>query len=457
MVEPYDVIVIGAGPGGYVAAIRAAQLGQRTAVVERDDQPGGRCLNYACIPAKTLLRTAELYDEARNDAAELGIKVEGVSLDWPQVHRHREKIRKTLTGGVSMLFEKNKVETISGDASLSADGKVVVNDHAYDAEAVILATGSIATPIPGVAFGDRILDTWGAWSLPELPARLAVVGAGASGAEIASAYGRFGTEVILIEMLDRILPAEDADSSKLVEREFKGQNITVATGTKVDSVKAGKKSVKLSYGGTEAEADYLVIAGGRAPDVEALNLAKAGITTNDAGKIEVDDHQRTSKEGVYAIGDLVPGPALAHKASEEALVAAETAAGVETHPVDVEGMPGVTFCQPQVASVGLTEADARETGREIKVGKFSLGAVGGGTVYGDRRGFVKIIADAEYGEILGGHIVGNHAGDMISELADARALEGGYQELARIAHPHPTISEAIPEAARAVDGWAIHQ
>jgi len=457
MAEPFDVMVIGAGPGGYVAAIRAAQLGQRTAVVERDDQPGGRCLNYACIPAKTLLRTAELYDEARNGAAELGIKVEGVSLDWPQVHKHREKIRKTLTGGVSMLFEKNKVETISGNGSLSADGNVAVNDHVYEAKAVVLATGSIATPIPGVAFGDRILDTWGAWSLPELPARLAVVGAGASGSEIASAYGRFGTEVILIEMLDRILPAEDADASKLVEREFKGQNITVATGTKVENVKAGKKSVKLSYGGTEAEVDYLVIAGGRAPDTEALNLSEAGVATDDAGKVEVDDHQRTSKDGVYAIGDLVSGPALAHKASEEAVVAAETAAGVETHPVDIEGMPGVTFCQPQVASLGLTEAEAKETGREIKVGKFSLGAVGGGAVYDDRRGFVKIIADAEYGEILGGHIVGNHAGDMISELADARALEGGYQELARIVHPHPTISEAIPEAARAVDGWAIHQ
>ena len=457
MADPYDVIVIGAGPGGYVAAIRAAQLGQRTAVVERDEQPGGRCLNYACIPAKTLLRTAELYDETQNAAAELGIKVEGVSLDWPQVHKHREKIRKTLTGGVSMLFEKNKIDTISGVGSLTGDGNVVVGETTYETKAVVLASGSVATPVPGIEFGGRVIDTWGAWSLPELPAKLAVIGAGASGAEIASAYGRFGTEVILIEMLDRVLPAEDADVSKLVEREFKRQNITVATGMRCEIVSAGKKSVKLTYEGTPAEVDHLVIASGRAPDVEALNLAEAGVTTNDAGQIEVDDHQRTSRAGIFAIGDLVPGPALAHKASEEGIVAAETAAGVETHPVDVAGIPGVTFCQPQVASVGLTEAEAKETGREIKVGKFSLGGVGGGVVYDDRRGFVKIIADAEYGEILGGHIVGNSAGDMISELADARELEGGYQELARIAHPHPTISEAIPEAARAVDGWAIHQ
>ena len=457
MAEPYDVIVIGSGPGGYVAAIRAAQLGQRTAVVERDDQPGGRCLNYACIPAKTLLRTAELYDAARRDAAELGIKIEGVSLDWPQVHKHREKIRKTLTGGVSLLFEKNKIDTISGTGSLTADGNVTVGDQTYETKSVVLATGSIAVPIPGIEFGGRILDTWGAWSLPELPARMAVVGGGASGAEIASAYGRFGAEVILIEMLDRILPAEDADSSKLVAREFARQNITIATGTRCENVKAGKKSVKLSYEGTDAEVDYLVIAGGRRPDVEGLNLAEAGVVIAEDGKIEVDAYQRTSRDGVYAIGDIVRGPALAHKASDEGIIAVETAAGVETEPLDVEGVPGVTFCQPQVASVGLTEAEAKETGREIKVGKFSLGAVGGGSVYDDRRGFVKIIADAEYGEIVGAHIVGNRAGDMISELTNVRELEGGYLELARIAHPHPTISEAIPEAARAVDGWAIHQ
>jgi len=456
MADGYDVIVIGAGPGGYVAAIRAAQLGQRTAVVESDDRLGGRCLNYACIPAKTLLRTAEVYDEAQH-AAELGVRAEGVSLDWDQVHSRREKVRDTLTGGVALLFEKNRIDVLAGVGSLTADGGVRVGDVMHQAKAVILATGSVALPIPGVEFGGRVLDTWGAWSLPELPERLAVVGAGASGCEIASAYGRFGSEVLLIEMLDQILPAEDAESSKLVAREFKRQNITVSTGAPVESVEAAKKSVTLSYGGTDAEVDYLVIAGGRGPDTEALNLSEAGVALADNGMIEVDELQRTSKAGVFAIGDLVRGPALAHKASEEGIVAAETAAGAPTQPVDVDGIPAVTFCQPQVASVGMTEEQARATGREIKVGKFSLGGVGGGAVYDDRRGFVKLIADTEYGEILGGHIVGNRAGDLIGELADTRELEGGYQELARIPHPHPAISEAIPEAARAVDNWAIHQ
>ena len=456
MADPYDVVVIGSGPGGYVAAIRAAQLGQRTAVVEKDTV-GGRCLNYACIPAKTLLHTAEVYDEARNGAAELGVKVEGASLDWKKVQARREKVRKTLTGGVAMLFEKNKIDYLEGAGSLTADGDVKVGSDTLAAKAVVLATGSAALPIPGVEFGGRILDTWGAWSLKELPAKMAVVGAGASGSEIASAYGRFGTEVTLIEMLDQILPAEDPDCARVVAQAFKKQNITISTGTPVADVSAGKSSVKLSYGDSQAEVDYLVIAGGRAPDTEGLGVAEAGVRVGEDGKIEVDEYQRTSREGVFAIGDLVRGGALAHKAMEEGIVAVETAAGAPTHPLDVDGVPGATFCRPQVASVGLTEPQARESGREIKVGKFKLGAIGAGAVYDDRQGFVKIIADAEFGEILGAHIVGNRACDMISELVDTRELEGGYQDLARIVHPHPTVSEAVLEAARSVDGWATHQ
>jgi dihydrolipoamide dehydrogenase len=456
MGDRYDVIVIGAGPGGYVGAIRAAQLGQKTAVVERDT-PGGRCLNYACIPAKTMLHTAEVYDEARNGAAELGIKIEGASLDWDALAKRREKVRKTLTGGVSMLFDKNKIELIEGEASLDGDANVKVGRKKYEAGAVVVATGSVALAIPGVEFGDRVVDTWGAWSLPELPKTMAVVGAGASGSEIASAYGRFGTDVILIEMLDQILPLEDKDCARVVERAFKKQNITVATKSKVESVEAGAKSVKVSYGDQTAEVDYLCIAGGRAPDTEPLNLSEAGVETEDNSQLKVDEYQRTTRDGVFAIGDLVRGPALAHKAQEEGIVAVETIAGHPTHPVDVDGVPGATFCHPQVASVGLTEAQAKETGREIKVGKFNLGGVGAGTVYDDRQGMVKIVGDAEYGEILGAHVVGNRACDMIAELVDTRALEGGYQELARIVHPHPTISEAVLEAARAVEDWATHQ
>ncbi len=454
MVDSYDVIVIGGGPGGYVAAIRAAQLGKKVAVVERD-KAGGRCLNYACIPAKTMLYTAELLDQAQN-SAELGLAVKGASLDWKALGARRAKVSETLSGGVEMLWQKNKVTRIEGEGSLDTDGNVVVNSETHAAEAVVLATGSVAMAIPGVEFGDRIVDTWGAWSLPSQPKSIGVVGAGASGAEIASAYIRYGTKVTLIEMLPQILPLEDKDCARVVERTFTKQGIEILTGTPISDVEAGSKSVKAKVGEQSLEFDYLAIAGGRAPDTAALNLEGAGIKTAEDGKIEIDELQRTATPKVYAIGDLVRGPALAHKAMEEGVVAVETIAGAPTHAIDPDLVPGATFCHPQVASVGLTEAQAKEAGREIKVGKFKLGGVGSSVIYDDRDGMVKIIADAEYGEILGAHIVGNRACDMISELVDTVALEGGYQELARIMHPHPTMSEAVLDAARAVDGWATH-
>jgi dihydrolipoamide dehydrogenase len=454
MADSYDVIVIGGGPGGYVAAIRSAQLGKKTAVVERD-KPGGRCLNYACIPAKTVLHTAELYDQARN-SAELGLTVKGASIDWKALGKRRAAVSESLSSGVEMLWKKNKVTRIEGDGSLTAEAGVKVGDDTYEAGAVVLATGSVPLPIPGTEFGGRVVDTWGAWSLPEQPKRIAVVGAGASGCEIASAYGRFGTEVLLIEMLDQILPAEDTDVVRIVERAFKKQGITVSTGTPVESVEAGKDSVKLSYGEGSAEVDYLCVAGGRAPDVEGLGLSEAGVELEENGKVRVDEFGLTSNLKVYAIGDLVNAKALAHKASEEGVVAAEHAAGAPTHPVDQNLVAGATFCQPQVAGVGLTEAAAKEAGHDVKVGKLKLGGVGAATVYDDKDGLVKLVVDSQYGEILGAHVVGKRACDMISELVATMALEGGYQELARIVHPHPTISEAIFEAARAVDGWATH-
>jgi len=277
--DSYDVIVIGGGPGGYVAAIRAAQLGKKTAVVEMD-KPGGRCLNYACIPAKTILHSAELYDHAKN-GADLGITADGVSVDWDALEKRRASVSQGLSSGVEMLWKKNKVDLIEGEASLTAEASVAVGDATYEAATVVLATGSVALAIPGVEFSDRVVDTWGAWSLPEQPKSIAVVGAGASGADIASAYGRLGTEVTLIEMLDQILPAEDKDMARVVERTFKKQGITISTGTPVESVDAGKKSVKVKYGDTEIEVDYLCIAGGRAPDTAPLNLDAAGVKTTD--------------------------------------------------------------------------------------------------------------------------------------------------------------------------------
>jgi dihydrolipoamide dehydrogenase len=455
MPDSFDLIVIGGGPGGYVAAIRAAQLGQKVAVVERD-KAGGRCLNYACIPAKTLLRTAEIYSEAKN-GGDLGIVAKDIELDWDALGRRRASVSESLSNGVSFLWDKNKIPVIQGHGSLTAEGNVKVGDDVYEAGAVILATGSVALPIPGVEFGDRVVDTWGAWSLPERPQKIAVVGAGASGSEIASAYARFGTEVILIEMLDQILPAEDKDMAKIVERVFKKQGIEISTGAPVENVEAGKKSVKFTYGDKSAEVDYLCVAGGRAADVEGLGLTEAGVEMDESGrKIKVDPYQQTSNPKVYAIGDLVNKKALAHKASEEGVVAVEKAAGVETHPVDQELMVGATFTHPQVASVGLTEAQAKEAGHEVKVGKQKIAGEGAGTVYDDKDGIVKLVVDAKYGEVLGAHIVGNRACDMIAELVATMALEGGYQELSRIVHPHPTASETVLDAARAVDGWAIH-
>ena len=450
----FDVIVIGGGPGGYVAAIRAAQLGKSTAVVEKD-KAGGRCLNYACIPAKTMLHTAEVLDEAKN-SAEIGVKVTGAELDWDALGQRRTDVSASLEGGVNGLFKKNKIEFIAGEGSLTEDGNVKVGDTTYEAGKVIIATGSVAQSIPGVEFSDRVLDTWGAWSVPEQPKSIAVVGAGASGAELASAYIRFGTEVKLIEMLDQILPAEDKDVVRVVERTFKKQGIEVSTGTPVENVEVGKDSVKFTYGDNSAEVDYLMIAGGRVPDIGPLGLEAAGVKLDDNGRVKVDEYQRTSNEKVYAIGDIVRGSALAHKAMEEGVVAAEHASGAETHPVNLDLVPGATFCHPQVASVGLTEAQAKEAGHDIKTGKFKLGGVGAGTVYDDRDGMVKLVVDKKYGEILGAHIVGNRACDMIAELVAVMALEGGLQELQRIMHPHPTISEAVVEGARAVDGWATH-
>src|SRR3954467_14255847 len=454
MPEQYDCIVIGSGPGGYVAAIRAAQLGMKTAVVEKD-KVGGRCLNYACIPAKAVLRVADILSEI-DEADEFGIEVAGREVDFSKVSARREKVVKTLTGGVGGLFKKNKIDVIEGVGAL-ADGGVKVGDETYTAsKAIILATGSVPRPVPGTQFGGRVIGTEEAWGLEELPKKIAVLGAGASGSEIASAYGRLGTEVLLFEMLDRVLPTEDADISKVAARAFAKQNIKVHTGVPVENVQSHEDKVTFSFGDQSDEADYLVIAAGRGPDIEALGLDKAGVKLTDRGLIEVDGALRTSVPKLYAIGDLVPGPALAPKASDEGVIAVEDAAGMKTHPIEYIDIPRATFCTPNVASFGLTEAQARDAGMDVVVGKVQYGAVGAGTVYGDRGGVIKVVGDKRYGELVGGHIVGAKATELIQELVNAKALEGGYAEVARIVHGHPTLSDGVMEAARAADGWLIH-
>jgi dihydrolipoamide dehydrogenase len=449
----YDCIVIGSGPGGYVAAIRAAQLGMKTAVVEKEFI-GGRCLNIACIPAKAVLRAADVLTEVR-EAGDFGIKVAEPSVDFKGVGAHRDKVIKTLTGGVGMLLKKNKVDVIEGVGSLTSGGNVKVGDDEIEAGTVIIATGSVPKPILGLEFGGRVLDTAAAWLLSEQPKKLAVIGAGASGTEIASAYGRLGTETVLLEALPQILPLEDKDIARTAAREL-GKQMTIVTGANITKAEATDKGVTLDWGDGEQQFDYVAIAAGRAPDTEALGLADAGIELLENGQIKVDGHQKTSKDGVYAIGDIVPGPWLAHKASEEGVIAVESAAGQDPHPLDHAAIPAATFCYPQVASFGLTEEKAKEQGYEVAVGKIPMGAVGAPTVYGDRGGMIKIVGDKAYGEILGAHIVSAKAADLIEELVIAKELEGGYPEVAKTIHPHPAFAEAVLEAARATDGWLIH-
>lgn len=341
----YDCVVIGSGPGGYVAAIRAAQLGMKTAVIEKDEV-GGRCLNYACIPAKAVLRVADVLDEVR-DAGEFGIKVSEPTVDFDAVSERRLKVIKTLTGGVSGLFKKNKIDLLEGHGTVIGAGTVRVGaskdgDEVDVTKCIVVATGSIKKPIPGTRFGGRVIGTEEAWALKELPKRLVVVGAGASGTEIASAYARLGVEVKLFEALDRVLPTEDADISKLAERGFKKQGIEVHTSTLVENVQTHDDRCTFSFGGQDDEAEWLVIAAGRGPDVEGLGLEDVGIRLNEQGLIAVNGSMRTSVDGIWAIGDLTPGPALAHKASDEGIIAVEDAAGMETHPIEYVDVPRAT-------------------------------------------------------------------------------------------------------------------
>jgi dihydrolipoamide dehydrogenase len=451
--DRFDVVVVGSGPGGYVGAIRAAQLGLRTAVVERA-AVGGRCLNDACIPAKTVLRAADALDEVRN-AGTFGIETTATRVDFAAVQARREEVGRTLSAGVAALLRKHGVELVAGEARLVAGG-VAVDAETLESPAVVLATGSRRRALPGLEFGGRVIGTEEAWRLEELPASLAVIGAGPSGVEIASAYARLGSAVVLVEALDQPLPGEDRDVARALARGLRDQGVELLTGARVDDVTRADDAVRFTVGGEARSVDWLVVAVGREPDVDALGLDDADLARDELGLLAVDDDQRTTLPGVFAVGDLVAGPALAHKASEEAVVAVEAIAGEPTTPVDRAFVPRVTFATPAVASVGLTEEQARTAGHDVLVGKVPYGAVGAGTVLGVRGGAVKLVADRDTRELLGAHIVGPKAPELLQELVTARALHGGVGDIARVIHGHPTLSEAVLEAARAADGWLIH-
>ena len=378
------------------------------------------------------------------------------SIDFAAVGERRRKVIKTLTGGVAGLMKKNQIDVIEGVGAVTKDANVRVGDDLYEAKTVILATGSVPKPVPGTSFGGRVIGTEEAWALEELPRTLAVIGAGASGAEIASAYGRMGTQV---RSSRRSTACSRPRTPTSPRSPAAGSPSRTSRSTRARSCRTSARPTARCASSTatqQAEADWLVIAAGRGPDVEHLGLDEAGVELDDKGLISVDGRQRTSVRDVYAIGDIVRGPALAHKSSDEGIIAVEDAAGMETHALEYIDIPRATFCAPNVASFGLTEEQAREQGLDIVVGKLQYGAVGAGTVYGDRSGVIKIIGDKQYGELVGGHIVGAKAVDLIQELVNAKALEGGYAEVARIVHGHPTFSEGVMEAARAADGWLVH-
>jgi dihydrolipoamide dehydrogenase len=458
--EKYDVTIIGAGPGGYVAAIRCAQLGLKTAIVEKDSRLGGTCLLRGCIPTKALLESAHLYDKVR-DAKKFGIKVDGASLDFDAVQKYRERTVTTNSKGVDFLMRKNKIDVHSGHGRLAGRGKVSVTDAdgkvtELQSKNVILATGSVCKDLPFIEMDHvRTVNSDDILEIQKVPASLVVMGAGAVGTEFACVYNSFGAKVTLVEYMDRLLPIEDEDCSAELEKAFKRRGITSKTAskvTKVDLVKGGVKVHVEPRDGGDAEvieAEMLLVAVGRAPVTWDVGLETTSIRADERGMIPVDGHCRTSEPGVFAIGDIIATPMLAHAASHEGVLVAETIAGKEPHPINHLHTPNCTYTFPEVASVGLTEKAAREKGYDVKLGSFPFTANGKARIMGEPEGLVKIVADAKYNEVLGVHIVGPKATELISELVLALGLESTVDEIAHAIHPHPTLAESIGEAAHA--------
>jgi dihydrolipoamide dehydrogenase len=465
MENTFDVIVIGSGPGGYVAAIRASQLGLKTAVVEREAL-GGICLNWGCIPTKALLKSAEVMEYFQH-AKDYGFNVQGYQHDFDAVVKRSRGVADGMSKGVQFLMKKNKIEVVMGTAKLTRDKKVEVTDaqgqkKMLSAKHIVVATGGRARELPNIKIdNERIIGYRKAMVLPKQPKKLIVMGSGAIGTEFAYFYHAMGTQVTLVEYLDNIVPLEDEDVSKTLLSVFKKKGMEVLTGTEITQVDKTPTGVKVvmknraTGATTTQEADILLSAVGVIANIEGIGLEDLGVKT-DKGKIVVDAFYKTNVPGIYAIGDCTPGPALAHVASAEGIICVEKIAGHHPEPLDYGNIPNCTYCSPEVASVGLTEKAAKEKGYQLKVGKFPFSASGKASAAGKKDGFVKVIFDAKYGEFLGAHMIGAGVTDMIAEIVVARKLETTGHEIIKAVHPHPTMSEAVMEAAAAAYGEVIH-
>lgn len=458
----YDVVVIGAGPGGYVAAIRAAQLGMKVACVEKGKTLGGTCLNVGCIPSKALLHASERFDAANHHFEELGIKLSGVKLDLKGMMGHKNKVVDANTKGIEFLFKKNKIDWLKGTGKVLGSGKFSVDGKEYTAKNIIIATGSDVVSLPGIAIDEKqIVSSTGALELEKVPESLVVIGAGVIGLELGSVWSRLGAKVTVIEYLDRILPGMDNEVAKEAQKLLAKQGLTFKLASKVTSAVAGKKGVDLTVeaaAGGSAEklsAEIVLVAVGRKPYTEGLGLQEAGVALDERGRIKTDGHFATNVAGIYAIGDVIIGPMLAHKAEDEGVVLAEMLAGQSGH-IDYNLIPGVVYTHPEIASIGKTEEQLKADGVEYKAGKFPYMANGRARAMNATDGFVKILADAKSDKVLGCHIVGAEAGTLIAELGVAMEFGASAEDIARTCHAHPTLEEVVKEAALAVAGRPIH-
>ncbi len=460
----YDIIVVGSGPGGYVTAIRASQLGLKTAIVERESL-GGICLNWGCIPTKALLKSANVFEYLQH-AADYGIKVDGASADFNGMVKRSRDVANGMSNGIQFLMKKNKIDVLKGNGVVKPGKKVIVTDEngastEYTAEkGVIIATGARSRELPNLPQdGTKIIGYRQAMTLATQPKKLVVVGSGAIGVEFAYFYNAIGTEVTIVEFMPNIVPVEDEEVSKQLEKSFKKSGIKIMTKASVESVDTSGEgcvvTIKTEKGEEKITCDVVLSAVGIQANIENIGLEEVGIIT-DKGRILVNDYYQTNIPGYYAIGDVIPGPALAHVASAEGIVCVEKIAGHHPEPINYNNIPGCTYCSPEVASVGMTEKAAKEAGIDIKVGKFPFSASGKASAAGAKDGFVKLIFDAKYGELLGGHMIGANVTEMIAEIVAVRKLETTGEELIKTIHPHPTMSEAVMEAAAAAYGEVIH-